>query len=147
MTALINRQIRRWLESGETVPALLGRVAFFLPSPTYGDHDRGLLLSQLLIWAEEGHLTDAAQAFEDAVTQSLLEGADADALDLMWSYVLVSRNRGTALPLSTGFLEAGLAHVRARGRLAGSKRIEELEVALAAGHPQQDGYAHDIPQP
>jgi hypothetical protein len=109
----VNAQIRRWLDAGCAVEAILGESAYRVPSSLYaGEHDLILVLNQLFTWAEdEERAQDAAGAIEAAVSQTSEHGDLAMAYDIVWCYFLISDDRGTRLPLDRRSLLASLAAV------------------------------------
>jgi hypothetical protein len=113
----INPQIRRWLDSGNATEALLGRGDYFIRDHHWIDeHARILVASQLLQWAFPDHVEEAAMAVHRAVSALLDDNALSEAVDLIWSYVLVAEDRHVRLPVDLALLDgaldrAGMAHI------------------------------------
>lgn len=50
----VNPKLFSWFDQGKVVEAILGKNEYFLGGPTYlGEHDRLLVLRQLIHWASE----------------------------------------------------------------------------------------------
>lgn len=101
----INPRIRGWLESGRGVHALFGRSGYFIPSPAYGEHDRILVVSQILNWAEEGHAAQAEAVLKQAIENLIDLGAAGDAADVMLAYAIVAKDRQTRAEGSSQLLQ------------------------------------------
>ncbi len=105
----MNPQVYSWLDGGRIVEALLGRGAYFIADHTYRtEHDRVLVLGQMLQWAaERDRVQDAADAFVEALREIAETGDVDDAYDLVWTYLLVADEWGP-LPIDHEVLLRGL---------------------------------------
>lgn len=147
----VNPRIRSWLRSGLAVDALVGGQGFFIPGVMFSnEHDRILIVNQLLTWAEdENEFERAADAVEGAIERLLREGDIAGAVDIVWTYVLVVDDRGVALPLGQDVLLSTINGARSTApQSAPTKLLDEIEDRLlATPDPSTDTGHADPPKP
>jgi hypothetical protein len=116
----INPKIRRWLDRGDGVEALLGEGEYFVLDPGWGGHDVVLVVNQLFNWAELASRSEAAgSVLTEAVKQLVDKGDLSGAVTLIWAYVVIGDDRGLTLPIDASLLEASLDQ-------AGVARLENL---------------------
>jgi len=97
----VNGQLLPLFESGDVAEALIGSDRISLPDHTWRLHDRPLVIRELLRWAAiTKREADARDGFAAALHSLDERGADADLLDLIWSYLLVTHETVT-LPLAS----------------------------------------------
>jgi len=102
-----NLQIRSWFDQDRIAEAILGGEPYFLHSLTWiGDHDRLLVLRQLIAWADDQQKRERAAAGLRAALVTALTDDDAwTVYDVLWSYFIVAKSNPGALPVD--FKEIG----------------------------------------
>lgn len=135
----INPMIRGWLESGRGVDALLGRGRYFIPTPTYGEHDRILVVGEILDWAAEGHASQGASDLKQAIENLIGVGAVGDAADVLLAYTIAAKGRlanrdGPAQLLPLGWMQDALQRIRV-GQARQADRLNGAIGALAGPEP------------
>jgi hypothetical protein len=134
-----NQRVYDWFEKGEVSEAVLGRGHYFIPDLDFREeHDLVLILNQLFAWAaESARERDAARGLELAVEKLLKEGALAQALKLVWSYLIVADNQRQQLPINAELLQEELAksvHQEA-DRLSKDEPLRDLVLLIANRYP------------
>ena len=122
----VNPRLWRYFDEGLASAALVGSDQFFIPGPTFREsHDRLLVLHQLQLWAEDhGAQAEAERAVVDAV-ESLLRARDIrEAIDTVWSVVILEREYRGALPISRDRLRELVKQVV---QVSGYPRIEDAQ--------------------
>jgi hypothetical protein len=101
---VINRRLWTAFERRLAVEALIGDGDFFVPNVTYREHhNRPLALRQLAIWAQERSASATAEkAIVQAVRQLIRQARFEDAIDLVWSLIILWRANDVKLPISPG---------------------------------------------
>lgn len=97
----MNTRIWQWFERGHIAEALLGGEPYFVADTTFRDrHDRPLIIDQLLLWAAaHEQLGTAAEAFMAALRTAVSDSDVWAAYDLVWSYLIVTRDQAAELPV------------------------------------------------
>jgi hypothetical protein len=94
----MNTRFHTWFQAGEAVNALTGAGSYFIPDVTFREeHDFVLAISELDQWANEGHVTEANQAFENAALTLLRNGRVRAALRLLRAYVVLRNQSGLSM--------------------------------------------------
>lgn len=97
MTEATNPMVRAWLDEGNAALALIGDGSYFLPSFDFGDHDRLIVVGELIRWASLGHNGEAALAMHSAIDNLLSNSRAFDAADVLLAYAIVSKGLGTSI--------------------------------------------------
>lgn len=145
MGPVINHRLWSAFERRLAVEALIGDGDFFVPNATYREyHNRPLALRQLVLWAQE---RDAFGIAEEAIIQAVREFLSRsrleDAIDLLWSLLVVGRASDIQMPISFESFRALAEEVvdsARKGPVLGAQAAATLRaIQVAAG-------AHDFKQ-
>jgi len=103
----MNLQVRSWFDQDRIAEAILGGEPYFIGGHTWiGDHDRLLVLRELIAWADEERERErAAAGFGSALVTALADDDAWSVYDILWCYFIVSKSNPSALPLD--FQEIG----------------------------------------
>ncbi len=135
----MNTRVVRWFESGNATNALLGRGPYFVAETTYRDqHDRLLVLDQLLRWADpRDRLDTAGHAFMEALRTTVADSDITAAYDLVWSYLLVRKDHEVGLPLNRDdvidLLDAVDQQTKAAGKRDTATQLRVREALAKSG--------------
>lgn len=101
MTA-VNARLWRYFDERHASAALVGADQFFIPDPTFREsHDRLLVLHQLQLWAEDhGAQAEAERAVVDAIESLLKKSSIGEAIDAIWSVIILEKEYRVAPPVS-----------------------------------------------
>ena len=82
----------KWFDDGHIEEAILGVDKYFIPSVTYRSyHDSGLIISQLLLWAQrKGAPQIAWRAIERAICRAADQDDPENAFLLLWTCFVVT---------------------------------------------------------
>ena len=130
----MNPQFQAWFSQGKVPEALSGKGDYFIPDATYRDeHDFGLALSELMDWSNEGHLHDAAQGFQGAVSGLVRSRDLKSALLLLRSYAFLRQDTNFSLPFDENHVASciGRAVMEAGQQLARDEELRNLLLLVA----------------
>jgi hypothetical protein len=90
-----NTRLWKLFDAGRAADSLRGSGSYFVADVTYrNEHDRILVIGQMLDWAQTRGLPDAVLAAVSLVVEAAVEELEFDAaLDTLLTYGLVRRDR------------------------------------------------------
>ena len=134
----MNAQFEAWFSQGNVVEALCGKGNYFIPDGTYRDeHDFGLALSELIRWANQGHVQDATHGFQGALDELVRSRDLKSSLLLRRSYALLRQEMNIALPFDENHVASriGRAVMEASQQLARDEELRNLLLLVGRNFP------------
>lgn len=134
----MNAKFQSWFSQGKAVEALCGLGDYFVPDVTYRkDHDFVLAVGELLEWARQDRLEDAARAFEVASTLFLEMGRFEQALRLLRCYFVLRKETQASLPLDETRLASSFCRAvrETAGQLSRDEGLRKLLLLVSQDFP------------
>lgn len=101
MDIMKNDRIWKWFDSGDILNALIGSNKYFIPDVTYRDsHDLILILSQLILWADNTNNNEIAANELEKYIHTVINNDELEkALDIIRTYYIVASDMKALLPI------------------------------------------------
>ena len=130
-----NIRIYNWFDNGEFKNALLGQGKYKIPDYTYPEeHDRLLVINQLINWVSENLKEYSTMYYEDLI-KSLITERFEEAVDILLCYFINNKS----FPLVLNYSEIKkvlLKEIKNHGKdIAGNSRLRNQLIQLKSYIP------------